>query len=227
MSFVDADVLKSVIGPVASGPAGFGVNYEVAGGANIVGNSCAVEVKLNEQSLTSAQTQLEGGENKEVAKTLAPPKASGSLATIAGNQGKADSKYLSMFASAGMSSNAERGMAPGPRGQTHRHDYRSAMAAKNPLLRIRQRQLLQLRKTFDEISALKKKSVVINAENLPQHLLGKMAEAAISKGIQTSALGPAAKIAKAAGYNPAVWKKWGNSLMDGSFPSSTPRPRAS
>ena len=57
MSFVDAEVLKDVVGAQAAGPAGFGINYEVENGAHIDSGGGAVEVKLNEQSLARAREQ--------------------------------------------------------------------------------------------------------------------------------------------------------------------------
>jgi hypothetical protein len=223
MSFVNAEVLKEVVGAISSGPAGFGIHYEVAGGANI-DQVMNVDIKLNEHSLLNARVNSETGKNKQVAQTLEQtPKASGSIASIAGQQAAVDNRYLSMFSNRGLSASRE---LPTPSWGGRRPDYRTALSAKNPLLRIRQRRLLQLRKTFDEIACAKKKSVAINPESLPKHVLAKMVEAAISRGDQNTPLGPTPKAAKAVGYNSNAWKRWGHSLIGGSFPLDAPRPRA-
>lgn len=217
MSFIDAEILKDVVGSHAAGPAGFGISYEVENGAHIDAGGGAVEVKLDEQSLARARAQNEGGVNKEVAKTLAP-KPSRSLNAIHGQQEKTDNRYQALFDKRNLSSIADRGLSPAYGG--HRPDYR-ALAAKSPLLRIRQRHLLQLRKTFDEIAQYRKKTVAVHPENLPRRAQEKLIEVALNKGEKNTVLGSLPHAGKAVGYNPKEWNRWGHSLIGG---SSAPGP---
>ena len=213
---LDAEILKAVLGPQAAGPAGFGINYEVDGGANIEANGGAAEVKLNEQSLAQARAQNEGGVNKEVAKTLAPqPKDSKSMTAIKTRQEKTDFRYEALFNKRTISGAMVNKITTA---HGHHPNYRAALTPKNPLLRIRQRHLLQLRQTFDEIAQFRKKTVAVHPDMLSQQTRDKMIEVAASKGEHHTPVGAVPHYLQKGAYNAREWSKWGPSLMGGGAP---------
>jgi hypothetical protein len=264
MSQVAGEILQAVVGNVGAGPTGFDVHYQVKNDAVINGSTNMIDADLNEQSLARARAHNEGGSNKEVAKTLEPaPKTGSALASVALKQEKADNMYGELFKKRGLSSIAERAMSASPSG-FRRSDHRAVLGqagtnkeslSKNPLMRVKQRQLLRLRKTFAEIAQAKKKTVALNADSLPEQTKTRLIESAIERGEQNTPFGqiPAphpqsdgrslastamdgARLAVGAATSPTqaartgigmAMKKWDavGALMGGSFVDLAPRPK--
>ncbi|MDE2029507.1 MAG: hypothetical protein KGI97_02970 [Alphaproteobacteria bacterium] len=223
--FVPAEVIKEASNALglATGPAGFGMHYDVASGMNEHG---AVELKLNDPSLTAAHKMNEQGGNKIFTALHGSrvPKPSGALAFMAQKQDKADNQYFALFARCGLDKTARRVMQRSPSSQAHprsrpqaRGHMRATLArevSKNPLLRMRQRYFLQVRRTLDEV--LKRKQVRINPEMLPEPVKKKMIETAIQNGQTNTPLGQIPPQMMKGGLA-AAYKKWGGALIPGSI----------
>ena len=213
MSIIAAEILKEAIGPVASGPAGFGVNYKIENDANIDASTTGVTAKLDETSLTSARAQNESGINKQVAATLDPKiqHQSNQMTSMMSRNEQSDSRYGSLFSKRGLETSVNRSLTPTPRFGARPSNHRTVMPqnvlSKNPALRIKQRHLLRLRRTFDEIAGQKSKTVAINPQNLPKQAMAKMVNAALEKGLEMTPLGPIVQAAKLAGLMPKMGAK--------------------
>ena len=219
MSFhVDAETLKGII-PKPAGPPGWNINFDIRQGTEIRADGNVAHAQLNEQSLDSARAQAEGGRNKEVAASLKPPelKNSTALTFIESQRAKTDARYQSLF--------TKRKLPP----PNYRASLTPGANAKNPLMRMRQRQLLQLRKTFDEIAAWKNRAIALNPEMLPQQVKEKIVQSSLEKGEQNTPFGHAAApggVVKTLGKTAiSAWKKWDavGALAAGSFIDLTPR----
>jgi len=210
--FITADILQAIIGPVATGPAGFGIRHEVASGATINASSNGVETKLDEQSLASAHAHIRGGGNKIFAALDQPKGASNALSFVANQQSRMDNRYFGLFAKNGLRGIAERAATYEPRRDTAA--TLSRQIAKNPLLRMQQRNYLRLRQTFDQIA--KKKAVAINPDMLPQPVQDSMIEAALQKGETNLPAAALSRLAKTTSLRGA-FTKWGPALAAGSY----------
>jgi len=221
MSFhVDAETIKNIVAKPA-GPPGWNINFDIKQGAEIRADGGVAQTELNEQSLAAARTRAESGPNKEVAASLKPrqPQGSSALGFIESQREKVDARYQSLFT---------KRKLPTP-------NYRASLApnavAKNPLMRIRQRQLLQLRKTFDEIAAWKNRAVALNPELLPQQIKEKIVQSSLEKGEKNTPFGhihTPGGVAKTLGKTAInAWKKWDavGALAAGSFIDLAPRLR--
>jgi hypothetical protein len=200
MSSLTAKDVESVVGPQlgVTGPvAGFGIQYEIAGDTKVSSPTVGVELKLNEKSLAHAE-KMSGV--TRTPKTGTPSMAPSSPA--AQRQEKSDNMYAKMFDKKGLSPSVSKGMSPRV-GFGSRPDYRAAFGI-NPLMRVKQRRLLELRKTFDQIAAKKKKSVAVNLESLPQEAIRKIVLDALARGDRMTPLGSLARAMKLAGMKPKV-----------------------
>ena len=96
-------------------------------------------------------------------------------------------------------------------------------------MRFKARRLRQLRRTFDEISAQRKKNVAINPESLPQSAKERIIESSLEKGEQNTPFGhitsPAVAAKAIAKTAVSAWSKWDavGALAAGSFIDLAPR----
>lgn len=218
---VDTQTLKDVIGNVAATTDGHDVHYEVKDGASLDPTNNTVKTELKQESLDKAHARNDSGVNKEFAQKAGPatPTASKAMNAAVAAQDKASDQYAAMFAKRGLGKALTPKQAPQP---THRGPYASLSPennAKNPLMRMRQRHFLRLRRTFDQIT--KRKEVAVNPEMLPQSAKDKMMERALERGDANTPFGPVQKLAEKvmpkASFNIGTWRKWQHALLDGSF----------
>jgi hypothetical protein len=189
---LEAQVLKAVIGHIASGPDGHGVHHEVQGNTNIDANSTGVEVQVNQQSLAAAKANHESGPtNKVIAAALKPQE-----------------QYKSVLKKAGVDQVLSRTLG---RGIAARHQLRQAsaqkLAAGSPQNTHDPRQRHQVRATVDQIkgfvAASKQLSLVPPKKTIginPQSVMQAVAKHAA----------PVSQVRKA-------FSKWGHALQGGSY----------
>ncbi|MDD3029304.1 MAG: hypothetical protein PHS57_03365 [Alphaproteobacteria bacterium] len=173
-------------GPVA----GLDIHYNIDPTTDVSSPVGMVDIKLDEKSLVQAEKKT--GVTRTPKKGHAPTVSE----SMTNKQRHSDDMYASMFDKKGLS--ARVGLAGGP-------NYRKALspAPVGPLARVRQRRLLELRRTFDQIAAMKNKKVAVNAENLPQEVMRKMVKEAFAKGEKTTPFGSIAQAAKRVGLKPS------------------------
>jgi hypothetical protein len=200
MSKVSATDMQDIVGSqlgIAGPVSGFGIHYKITGDTNVTSATPAVEVELDEKSLEKAE--------KKSGVTRTPKASHGmdSSSPAGKRQEQGDNMYANMFDKKKLTSAVEKGLSSRV-GFVSRSNYRSAIGSPqiNPLMRVKQRRMLQLRKTFDQIAARKKKSVPVNAESLPKATLTKMIEAALSTGARMTPIGSLEHAMKLAGYEP-------------------------
>ncbi len=189
MTKVTSKEVEGLVGPDLAVPGGaavgMGIHYDIVGDTNVTSSTAGVQVKLDEKSLERAEKMTGVTRTPKPGKQRIPEAA-------AKKQEQTDDKYVGMFDKKGL----KYGTRSGPR-----PNYRSAMSssAASPLSRVKQRRLLELRRTFDQIAAAKTKSIPISAERLPQETLRKMVQDAIKRGDQMTPIGSLEKAMKLAG----------------------------
>ena len=232
MALVAPEILEPIIRK-PDVPAGFDIAFRVKDSAEINAGSNTAVVELDTKSLDAARARNEGGSNKPIAEMISAKPTIGSAMTFAENQqSKADTGYQKLFTKRGMGSLADQSVSPMPQGMARRRDHRNVLSninalSKNPLMRMRVRTMLQLRKTFDQIAAHKKKAVPINPEALPQTAKEKIFETAVANGQKNTPFGhipsPLAA-AKATGKLVGEFEKWANvGALIGGYVNLTPR----
>jgi len=197
--------------------AGMGIHYDIVGDTDVSSPTAGVQVKLNEKSLERAEAKTGVTRTPKPGDKVAP-------SAVSKKQEQVDNKYAGMFDKRGLSNKI--GFSPHP-------DYRSTLSsnAASPLARVRQRRLLELRRTFDQIAAAKTKSIPISAERLPQEALKKIVEDAIKRGDQMTPVGSLDRAMKMAGMQNKGLKKaydrWAHALFPGSYESMPTPTKAS
>jgi len=223
MSDIDAATVQET-GKEAAGKAGFEIHYDPVGEAKISGDKAVVNLQLNIPSLERAHRINDGGEKEQAIKSSEPetPKPSAALSSSSGKRDRADAAYEGLFKKRGLEKTVAHFSPSGPR-VGGRRDHRSAFA-KSPLDR-RRRQMLQLRKSFDDIKRHMTKDVKV--ENLSKAKQTQIVESHLQQGHKETPLGTieqaVKKVGMTASYNP--WQKWEGALFPGSY-TSAPRPRA-
>ena len=184
---VEGLVSSQLVIPGGAG-AGMGIHYDIVGDTDVSSPTAGIQVKLNEKSLERAE-KMTGATRTPKPESRAAPSA------VSKKQEQSDNKYVGMFDKRGLSYGTRFGPRP---------DYRSTLSssAASPLARVRQRRLLELRRTFDQIAAAKTKSIPISAERLPQETLKKMVEDAVKRGDQMTPIGSLSRAMKLAGVTP-------------------------
>jgi hypothetical protein len=217
--FIDSEVMKSVVGhtvAAAGAAGGLGVHYDVKQGGDASAGTVTAEAELNEASLDRAKAINGNGDNKIFEQIHAPQ--SNSLASAESKVSKAEEGYAHLFSKRGLLRATPKGPTFVPNRRRHDMSLRalSHEVNKNPLLRIRQRHYLALRRTFDEI--LHRRKIAINPEMLPQNTKNDIIENAMKTGEQITPLGPTAQVVKRAPQNlRQAFSKWGNALVPGSY----------
>jgi hypothetical protein len=218
MPFIEGAVLKSVLGAVSSGPAGWSVVSNVTHGTTVDASTQGVEVELDAQSLESDIKPREDKLVREI-KALAPQGSFSALQAISARAEKADNQYADPFARQGLTNKVDAVMSRQPFSRRTRGDMRSVLSRqqesnKNPLLRRKERQLHEVRATGNRI--LKKKTVPFNAAMLPEPMQREMNEQILRVGGQV-VKGPTSQ--GAAGKSPLLqaYGRWGFALQTGSY----------
>ena len=193
MSNVSKQDVEGIVGPdlgVAGTVSGLDIHYDIKGDTKVSGSTLAVEIKLDEKSLERAEKVTGVTRTPKLGSEAVPASAPASQRRV-----QSDNAYASMFDKKGLSSKV---------GLSSRRDYRSVMTATSmsPLARVRRRRMLELRRTFDQIAALKNKTVAVNVESLPQAALKKIVEDATTRGDTLTPVGSLSHAMKLAGITP-------------------------